>query len=113
MNIPRTTDDIESFKGKIIDHIKNEVYLLLLDTDYVDVLNKKEPLFKPDWVEWRKDVRHHFYDYISLIQNSSSISQIENILANVSWPEPPGICFHLRRPPGLSLHKKVSENTNK
>lgn len=92
------TDDLESFKRQSIDAIKCEVYLLLLDSDYVDVLNRKEPLFKPEWVKWRQSIRLQMKQYSRLIQTSSSIEQIEDILNHITWLESPGICLHLRRP---------------
>ena len=84
IGIPKDLDEIKQTESR---SIKNIVYSILQPTDYIEIRNIRDPLYKPEWIQWRESILSYYNTIINQINNSTSIEEIEQI--EIEWPPSP------------------------
>jgi hypothetical protein len=89
IRITNTPRDLDQVKSVQIQQIKTEAFNILQPSDYIDTRNLRDPEYKPEWVEWRDQVRAYSSTTIADINNALDIPALEVIMSSFSWPHDP------------------------
>lgn len=83
--------ELDQLKTNCITQVKQMAYSILSPSDYIDIRNLRDPSYKPEWITWRDSIRAVSSETAVAINNSTSVDEIAEIMANVVWPNDPSI----------------------
>lgn len=83
-----TPKDLDAAKATAISEVKTGAFAILAPTDYIDIRNLRDPLYKPEWITWRDAVRAASAAQVDAINACTTIEALA-ALAAVQWPANP------------------------
>lgn len=80
--------DLDVVKADSISSIKQQAFSILAPTDYVEARNLRNPLYKPEWITWRDEVRETASMNIGLVEACTDVDSVAALMP-ITWPNDP------------------------
>jgi hypothetical protein len=96
-NTPRDLDQVKSVQTQ---QIKTEAFNILQPSDYIDTRNLRDPEYKPEWVEWRDQIRAYATNTIENISLAEDVDSVKFIIDGLAWPKDPNYVAPVESPEG-------------
>jgi hypothetical protein len=98
-----TPKDLDYLKTTFTSQIKHQAYGLLQPSDYIDTRNLRDPEYKPEWVEWRDQIRAYATNTIENISLAEDVDSVKSVIDGLAWPKDPNYVAPVGSPEGEGI----------